>query len=108
MSDTTFSTSPPVDPGALTSAAALKRAAFNAILQGRRLSRAELIEATGAAPEDVDELVGRALVLDADDHIVAAHGAISGAGPTASPDHARAPRLGLVRHRRGRYPGRPG
>ena len=65
---------PVVDPGAGSSVAALTRTAFNAILEGRRLSRAELVQATGASPEDLDPLVGRALVLDADDRVVAAHG----------------------------------
>ena len=74
MSNTTLSTPLLIDPDAASSVAALTRTAFNAILEGRRLSRAELVQATGASPEDVDPLVGRALVLDADDHIVAAHG----------------------------------
>ena len=73
MSDSTNS-NPVIDPAADALGAALTRAAFNAILQGRRLSRAELVQATGASPEDVDPLVGRALILDPDDHIVAAHG----------------------------------
>ena len=63
-----------VDVGADGSVAALTRTAFNAILGGRPLSRAELVQATGASPEDVDRLAGRRLVLDADDRIVAAHG----------------------------------
>ena len=74
MSNTSFSNSWPAEPGGATSAAALTRTAFTAILEGRRLSRAELVRATGASPEEVDSLVGRALILDADDHIVAAHG----------------------------------
>ena len=65
---------PVVNSGSATSVTALTRTAFNAILEGRRLSRAELVQATGASPGDIDPLVGRALVLDADDHIVAAHG----------------------------------
>jgi hypothetical protein len=73
MSDTVRS-DPVVNPGSATSVTALTRTAFNAILQGRRLSRAELVQATGASPEDVDPLVGRALILDPDDHVVAAHG----------------------------------
>ena len=73
MSDTVCS-DPVVDPGPATSVTALTRTAFNAILQGRRLSRAELVQATGASPDDIDRLVGRSLMLDADDHIVAAHG----------------------------------
>jgi hypothetical protein len=73
MSDTVRS-DPVVDPGSATSVTALTRTAFNAILQGRRLSRAELVQATGASPEDIDRLVGRSLMLDADERIVAVHG----------------------------------
>ena len=53
MSDTMLS-NPVGDRGAASSVAALTRTAFNAILGGRRLSRAELVQATGASPEDVD------------------------------------------------------
>jgi hypothetical protein len=74
MSDTTPSKPLPIDPGAGDAAAALTWTAFNAILHGRRLSRAELVQATGAAPEDVDQLAGRALILDTEDRVVAAHG----------------------------------
>jgi hypothetical protein len=57
-----------------TSAARVTRAAFEAILDGRRLSRDDLLQLTGASAAELDRLVGRALVLDADDRIVAAHG----------------------------------
>jgi alkylmercury lyase len=60
--------------GTLGAAAALTRTAFNAILGGRAMSRAELMAATGATTADIERLVGRALVLDADDRVVAAHG----------------------------------
>ena len=63
-----------VDPRVGASAPALTRAAFNAILAGRRPSRAELVQLTGGSPDEVDRLAGRALILDAEDHIVAAHG----------------------------------
>ena len=74
MSGTSLGTSWPAEPGGASSAAALTRTAFNAVLEGHWLSRAELVQATGASPEEVDSLVGRALILDVDDHIVAAHG----------------------------------
>lgn len=62
------------DVGRTPIAASLARAAFNAIVDGRALSRAELIQATGATPEAFDRLVGRALIVDKSDRVVAAHG----------------------------------
>src|SRR5215216_332155 len=53
---------------------ALTRAAFSAVLEGRAASRGALMQATGAKPEDFDRLVGRALIVDADERVVAAHG----------------------------------
>src|SRR5436309_23289 len=55
-------------------AASLIRTAFSAILDGRAASRTELIQAAGATPEVFDGLVGRALIVDACDRVVAAHG----------------------------------
>jgi alkylmercury lyase len=57
-----------------TSSAVLTRTAFEAILNGERLSRAELAARAGASAAEVDLLAGRALMLDADDTVVAAHG----------------------------------
>jgi hypothetical protein len=51
VSGTSFSTCLPAEPADAGSAAALKWTAFNAILQGRCLSRAELVQAAGAAPD---------------------------------------------------------
>jgi alkylmercury lyase len=62
------------DVRAAGTASALTRTGFNAILDGRAMSRAELIDATGAAAADVQRLIGRALIVDADDRVVGAHG----------------------------------
>jgi hypothetical protein len=57
------------DVRAAGTASALTRTGFNAILDGRAMSRAELIDATGAAAADVQRLIGRALIIDADDRV---------------------------------------
>jgi len=55
-------------------ASLVARTAFNAILDGRALDRDQLMRATGATAADVDRLVGRALMVDDDNRVVAAHG----------------------------------
>jgi hypothetical protein len=55
-------------------ASLVTRTAFSAILEGRALDRDELMRATGAAAADVDRLVGRALMVDDSNRVVAAHG----------------------------------
>jgi len=55
-------------------ASVIARSAFNAILEGRALDRDELMNATGASLADVDQLIGRALMVDDSNRVVAAHG----------------------------------
>src|SRR5258708_7765119 len=52
----------------------LCRAAFNAILNGELAAVSELAGSTGASSQDVEQLVGRALVVDDNGRVVAAHG----------------------------------
>ncbi len=56
------------------SATALCRAAFNAILDGKLVAVSELAKSTGASSQDVEQLVGRALIVDERGRVVAAHG----------------------------------
>ena len=72
MSETT--TNLLVDDIRAKSSAAIMRTAFDAILSGHRISRDDLAEKTGASPAEIDRLAGRALILDADERVVAAHG----------------------------------
>jgi copper chaperone CopZ len=55
-------------------AAALCRAAFNAILNGELAVVSELADSTGASPRDVERLVGRALIVEESGRVRAAHG----------------------------------
>jgi alkylmercury lyase len=57
-----------------TPGAALSRAAFTAILDGRTPLLSDLSRATAASSEDVDALIGRGLMLDDTGHVVGAHG----------------------------------
>ena len=52
----------------------LCRAALNAILNGELLAVSELAKSTGASSQDVELLVGRALIIDDSGRVVAAHG----------------------------------
>src|SRR5437016_4315688 len=52
----------------------LCRAAFNAILKGELPAVSELAKATGASSQEVELLVGRALIIDDSGRVVAAHG----------------------------------
>src|SRR5258708_33215578 len=52
----------------------LCRAAFNAILNGELAAVSELAASTGASAHDVEQLVGRALIVDDNGSVVAAHG----------------------------------
>src|SRR6266849_10896819 len=52
----------------------LCRAAFNAILNGEITTVCELAASTGASAQDVEQLVGRALIVDDNGRVVAAHG----------------------------------
>ncbi len=68
-----------VDPLILEAAAdapasALCRAAFNAILNGELVAVCELAKSMGASPQDAEQLVGRALIVDERGRVVAAHG----------------------------------
>ncbi len=55
-------------------AAHLCRAAFNAILNGEQPAVSELARTTGASSQDVELLVGRALIINESGLVVAAHG----------------------------------
>ena len=52
----------------------LCRAAFNAILNGELPAVFELAKSTGASSDDVELLIGRALIIDESGRVVAAHG----------------------------------
>ena len=66
----------PLVPEAAAGASAteLCRAAFNAILNGKLVAVSELAKSTGASSQDVEQLVGRALIVDERGRVVAAHG----------------------------------
>src|SRR6266567_4193257 len=76
----------PLVPEAAAGASAteLCRDAFNAILNGKLVAVSELAKSTGASSQDVEQLVGRALIVDERGRVVAAHGlsAISARSPT--------------------------
>src|SRR5258707_140829 len=52
----------------------LCRVAFNSILNGELAGVSELAASTGASSQDVEQLVGRALIVDDNGRVVAAHG----------------------------------
>jgi len=66
----------PLVPEAAAGASATEfcRAAFNAILNGKLVAVSELAKSTGASSQDVEQLVGRALIVDERGRVVAAHG----------------------------------
>ena len=66
----------PLVPEAAAGASAteLCRAAFNAILNGKLVAVSELAKSTGASSQDVEQLVGRALIVVERGRVVAAHG----------------------------------
>src|SRR5438874_12145388 len=66
----------PLVPEAAVGASAteLCRAAFNAILNGKLMAVSELAKSTGTSSQDVEQLVGRALIVDERGRVVAAHG----------------------------------
>ena len=57
-----------------TPGAALSRAAFTAILDGRMPLLSDLTRATAASSEDIEALIGRGLMVDDGRRVVAAHG----------------------------------
>ena len=74
MNDNTITTPRRGGPDSAGSATVLPRSTFDPVLNRRRFSRPELVEATGASVADADCLAGRALIVDADDRVVAAIG----------------------------------
>src|SRR6266446_6239140 len=66
----------PLVPEAAAGAPAteLCRAAFNAILNGKLVAVSELAKSAGASSQDVEQLIGRALIVDERGRVVAAHG----------------------------------